>query len=68
MYLIPDDKCIYNDFIVCKKTDCENCDKYVNRQMRKVFKKFDGEQLNLFDLINEKRTEYAKKSNRKRSK
>lgn len=61
MYLIADDKCIYNDNIICETPDCEKCDKYVNRQIRKVFKHFEGEQLNIFDLINEKRKEYAER-------
>lgn len=66
MYLIKDDKCIYNDHIICTQTNCEKCDSYVNRQIKKIFKSFNGEQLNIFDLINEKRAEYAEK-NRKRT-
>lgn len=62
LFLIPDDKCIYSDEIICKKPNCEKCDRYVNRQMRKVFKSYEGEQLNIFDLINEKRKEYAEKA------
>lgn len=64
MYLILDDKCIYSDDIICKNPDCQKCDIYVNRQLKKEILKYEGYQLNIFDLINEERTNYAKRHNK----
>lgn len=62
MYLIEDDKCIYDDNIVCIKPDCEKCDNYVNKKLKKIFKHSETKQLNIFDLINKERSEYAKRN------
>lgn len=67
MYLIKDNKCYFSDNIVCETPDCENCDTYINRKLKKVFKHYDGVQLNLFDFIDEKRKEYVRQHNRKRN-
>lgn len=62
MYLIEDDKCIYNDNIICTNPNCEKCDNYVNKKLKKIFKHYEGEQLNIFNIINKERGEYAKRN------
>lgn len=62
MYLLEDDKCIYNDNIVCKEPNCEKCDSYVNKKLKKLFRHYEGEQLNIFDVINKQREQYAKRN------
>lgn len=66
MYLIEDNKCIYNDNIICTVLECEKCDNRINRLIRKQQKIEVNEQLNIFDFINKERANYAnsKRSNR----
>lgn len=68
MYLIEDDKCIYNDNIICEKPNCEKCQEFVDKYFKKEVKKLnklsieEQYQTSLFDIIDNGRKEYAKRN------
>lgn len=61
MYLIEDDKCIYNDNIICLNGDCNKCELNFKRKLKKIIKHTEAIQIRIEDILNEARKETQRK-------